>query len=204
MRNSAYIYDLCPSPDRQANNAILFFAWSPKIRNLPPLTKWVNSSEGGRLYERLIETLRNSRSVEQLLLTLAALVCFVRLLSWSPDETTEPVQGCYLADWDTLLKKNDLHNKPAVVKHISFSLLRFYETMGEHGPDEKHSQLLSSLVEAIDTEPPLLHPFDGFSDRYWAARIQEQEAHDAVFNSTMEDCCLAAAGLKRRSEWVVV
>ena len=195
--NSACIRHYCPSLDQPANDALLFLTWGSAARGLR-IQEWVNSSEGWKLYERLIKILRNAPPAGQLVLTLAALVCFVRRLWSSPSETAGPVQGCYLADWDALLKGDDLRNGRAVIERLSFSLLRVLLTIGEDCFGEELSQLVSLLAGAIDKEMPLMHLFDGISDNYWATRMREQRAHDTVFNA-MERMCSAAAALKSSS-----
>ena len=168
---------------------------------LPKLTEWAYSSKGAKAYERCIEILRHSCSAPQLVLTLAALLCFVRCLSWSPHENTEPFQRCYLTRWDALLKQNLPHGKYAVVERMGFSLLRVGGRMGQQ------SQLAMLLAEAIDTESPSMCIIDGLSDRYWEARIERPSSHDVALSS-VKSTCLAATGLESGSEgedkWFVV
>lgn len=60
---------------------------------------------------------------------------------------------------------------------MSFSFLRVLLAL-----KDEHEDLIRLLTAAIDQKAPLLDPFDGLMDQYWAGRIENGFAHRDAFN----------------------
>lgn len=125
------MYHLCPSLRKPENDILLLLTWSSRILGLPLriLSEWASSTDTLRLYQRWMEYFRISKDLEQLALILAALLCHGRLLPYTLSETIQPINGCYLADLDGLLKDKSLSNQRAVFERTGFSFLRVLATL---------------------------------------------------------------------------
>jgi hypothetical protein len=92
------------------------------------LSEWAALEDGLSLYEQSIRDVQTSHTTEQLALTLAALLCYKRLLPYCPTNCTQSIRGSYLSDFDALIKGKFLSNERAVFERMLFSLLRVIET----------------------------------------------------------------------------
>ncbi len=124
-----------------------------------------------KLCRRLVEDFQNSQESEQLVLILAALLCHGRLLPYTPDDTVQPISGCYLADLDLLLSGEPLSNQRTVFEMLGFSFLRVFVTLGD-----RYEDMIQLLTVALDKDPPLLEPFDGLT-QYVVERIKRKHPH---------------------------
>lgn len=155
----------------------MLLTWSSTVNSLPRvLCEWAASDDGLNLYQRLIKDVQDSQSVEQLALTLAALLCHKRLLPYPPNETTQSIKGIYLADFDALLNAEHLRSERAVLERMIFSFLRVLNTFGDDYQD-----IRQFLATVLDKKTPLLEPFDGFSDQYWVRRMKSMMAHEHAY-----------------------
>lgn len=155
----------------------MLLIWSSTVNSLPEaISEWANSDEGLNLYQRLIKDVQDSQSVEQLALTLGALLCHKRLLPYPPQEITQRIKSSYLADFEALLNAEPLRNERAVFERMAFSILRVLDTFGDDYQDMRQF-----LATVLDKKPPLLDPFDGFSDQYWMRRMKGMLAHEQAF-----------------------
>lgn len=136
------------------------------------LSEWASSGGTSKLFQRLKEDFRHPQSPEQLALVLAALICYTRLLPYSPNDITQPINGCYLADLNFLLRGISLSNQRTVFERIGFSLLRVFTTLGDGCED-----IIQLLDGALDKDPPLLDALDGLTDQYIAKRITGRLSH---------------------------
>ena len=123
---------------------------------------------------------QNPQEPEQLVLTLAALLCHERLLPYTLDDTTQPINSCYLADFDVLLTGESLSNRRTVFERIGFSFLRVLATLGD-----KYEDMIQLLAVALDKDAPSLESFDGLTDQYGAPRIKNRVSHLRAYNEVM-------------------
>jgi hypothetical protein len=107
-------------------------------------------------------------------LTLAALLCYKRLLPHRPTDSTRSIRGSYLADFDALIKGELLKNERAVFERMLFSLLRVLATF-----IDGFQNIRELLARVLQTPPPILHCFDGFSDGYWVHRMRSLTYEEA-------------------------
>jgi len=145
------------------------------------LSDWVKSEESSQVYQRLIEDLWLQQTPEEFSLTLAALLCRERLLPYAPDNTTQPIGGSYLADFDDILNGLVVSNRRTVFEQMILSLLRVLGTL------EDSQDRILFLAEVLDKGPSLLTPLDGVSDQYSAGKV-----HGHIHNRAFEE---ARAGL---------
>ena len=130
------------------------------------------------LYKRSTRDVQTSHTTEQLALTLVALLCYKRLLPYCLTDSTQPIKGSYLLDFDALIKGKFLSNERAVFERMLFSLLRVLETFIDDFQD-----ICELLTTVLKTPTPMLHHFDGFSDGYWAHRMSRL-THEKAFGKT--------------------
>lgn len=144
-------------------------------RQLDVLREWARSKNGSDFYRQLTRDFQSSQSVEQLALTTAALMNYLRLLPNLFDNSDQPINVCYLADLDALLHGNLLRNSGRVVEQMVFALIRVLQS------DLGRFDLITFLETALDRDHPLLHIFNGFSDQYLFRRVKG-EPHKTVLS----------------------
>ena len=142
------------------------------------LSEWAASEDGLSLYKRSTRDVQTSHTTEQLALTLAALLCYKRLLPYCLTDSTQSIRGSYLSDFDNLIKGEFLSNERAVFERMLFSLLRVLETFTGSFQD-----IYELLVTVLKTPTLILHCFDGFSDKYWVHRMSRL-THKEAFGKT--------------------
>ena len=123
---------------------------------------------------------QDSQTNKQLGLTVIAFLCHERLLPYSSKDTTQPIQGFYLADLDALLKGQSLSNKRTIFERLAFSFLRVATSLGDNYID-----IIQLFVTTLNKEAPLLERFDGLPDQYFAARMRftgEQRSNSTPLN----------------------
>ena len=141
--------------------------------NLPlqVLSDWASSSDL-ELYQRLLRDFWNSQEPEQLVLILAALLCYESLLPRTSNDITQPISGCYLTDLGILLSGISLSNQRTLLDRVGFSFLRVLTALGDGYED-----LIRLLAGALDKAPPILDLFDGLIDQYVVQRIKNKVPH---------------------------
>ena len=139
--------------------------------NLPlqVLSDWASSS-GWELYQRLLRDFRNFQEPEQVVLTLAALLCYESLLSRTSNETTQPISGRYLTDLQSL--SGGISIQRALLDRLGFSFLRALSTFGDGYED-----LTPLLAGALDKVQPIQDVFDGWTDLYAVQRVKNKVPH---------------------------
>ena len=177
MESSAYTHLTLPALSKPENNVPLLLTWSTVVssRQLGVLSDWVCSADGWNLYKQLVEDFQGSQSVEQLALTIAALVNYRRLLPGLSDHSDQPIKSIYLADLDALLHGDSHGNLGRVVEQTVFALIRVL-----HSFMDQFKDLIMFLETALDREPPLLHVFDRSPDQYLRRRIKGQPHKTAI------------------------
>ena len=167
MRDRSNFYHDRRSLDTPRNNILVLLTWNP-IRHMinEVLVEWAASVDGWRLYEQIIEDIQGPQSKEQLVLTLAALLCYQRL-SPPTSNTNQPIKGSYQADFDAILDGERLSNARAVFEYMVLSVLRVLYTI------EDSEKMRTFLASVLDIQWPVLDPFHEFSDQYWTYRMDE-------------------------------
>jgi hypothetical protein len=135
------------------------------------LAEWAASGGGCDTYQRIVEDMQGPQTPEQLVLTLAALICYQRLLPFISDITGP--RGSYQANFDAVLNGKRLGSGP--FERMAFSILRVFWTVSDK---EKMRQF---LVAVLDKDPPILDFFDELSDQYWTYRMRDGLAHKQAF-----------------------
>jgi hypothetical protein len=155
------------------NNVLVLLTWNP-TRNIieEVLVEWVASVNGQRLYERLIKSIQVSQPKEQLVLTLAALLCYQRLFPPTPD-TNQPIKGSYQADFDAILNGERLSNARTVFEYMAISVLRVFHTVKDN---QKMRTFLGSVLNK--QKLPVLDFFHESSDQYWVYRLGDRLARE--------------------------
>ena len=176
MRSSTHTYLTFPAISKPENNVLLLLTLSTMVSNrqIEVLSEWTRSADGLDLHKRLIEGFKGAQSVEQLTLTMAALVKYRQLLPNLTDHSDQPIKGSHLADLDALLHGDSLGNHGRVVEHAGFALIRVL-----HSFVDQFKDLIIFLETALDRKPPLSYIFDGSLDIYLCRRIKGQP-HETV------------------------
>jgi len=175
-KSSAHVYHMQPTLKTPENNILVFLTWSSMVQGQLPriLTEWAASNDGWRLYHRLTRDLQGTQTTEQAALTLAALLCYKRLLPYSLDDGTQSFKGDYLADFDALMRGEPLTNERTILEHMIFSFLRATNTV-----KDGHQGMRQLLATVLDKDISVPEPCDKFLDRYWICRMERQSHGDA-------------------------
>jgi hypothetical protein len=199
MITSAKTYLNFPVLQKPGNSVLLLLTWSNKVsnRSLQVLIDLARSEDGWGLYKQLAEDFQISQNMEQLALIMAAMLSFRRLLPDVSDHFDQPIKGSYLADLDALLEGESLGNSGAVAEQMTFSLVRVLRSFANQSED-----LITFLETVLDRRPPLLHAFDGFSDRYLRSRIDAQPHQNALVD--LSQIKLSELGGKNDQDWIIV
>ena len=177
---------------KSGNNVLLFFTWNSMThdRLLEIIIDWANSPNNLNLYQRLLRDFLHCQEPKQLILILAALLCFQRLFPYISKDTMLPANGSYLADMSVLLSDRTLCNQRTIIEKMCFSILRVFQTL----PDD-YKDMSNLFLPAINTcEVPLLETLDALTDQYLAQRIMNGH-HHLMTNAKMMDS-FSAASLK--------
>ncbi len=171
MGSSAKTFLTLPALSKPKNNVSLLLAWSTMVssRQLEVLSDWASSADGWNLYKQLIKDFQGPQSVEQLALTMTALVNYRRLLPNLLDHPDHPIKSIYLADLDALLYSDSHGHLGRVMEQTIFALIRVL-----HSFVDQFKDLIIFLETALDREPSFLHVFDGSPDQYLRLRIKVQ------------------------------
>ena len=128
-------------------------------RQLGVLSDWARSADGWSLYTQLVQAFQGPQSVEQLALTMTALMNYRRLSPNLPTHSDQPIESIYLAD----------------LEHTIFALIRvLYSSV------DQFKDLIMFLEIALDREPTLLHVVDAFLDQYLRQRMKGQSHKTAI------------------------
>jgi hypothetical protein len=174
--HSAQIYRRQPSLKKPENNVLVLLTWSSISSSVPQvLSIWAASDHGSNLRQRLVKDVQDSQTTEQLALTLVALLCHKRLLPYSSNDTTQSIKGCWLADFDALMRGKLLSNERAVVEHMIFSFLQGLNIFGDDYQDIR--QLFATV---LDVDALALEPSNRISVQYWIRRMERLAHEDAL------------------------
>ena len=168
---SAHTYLMFPSLQKPENSVPMLFTWSSvdSSRQLDVLRGWAGSEDGKKLYEQLTRDVQDPQNVEQLALTMAALMNYRRFFPDVLDHFDQPISGSFLADLDAHFRGCLLGNSGKVAEKMVFALLRVLYPL-----TSKYEGLITFLETTLDRERPPLHLFDGFTDHYFRLRISYQ------------------------------
>lgn len=110
--------------------------------------------------------------MHQTTLRVLALHSFETLLPHRPNETVEPIYGCFLSDFRSHLKGRTPSNRRALLGHMAFSLRRVVRDRRLTGLDR--------LLASIGPDKPL-HTLDGLSDKYWDNKVNWELDHETAW-----------------------
>jgi hypothetical protein len=184
IRHRSHFYHDHRSLQTPSNNVLVLLT-SILIRDMigEVLVEWVMSVHGWSLYERIIKDIQASQPKEQLVLNLAALLCYHRLLL-TPD-TDQPIRGSYQADFDAILNGDHLGNAQSIFEHMTLSVLRVFCTV------EDNEILRTFLATVLDVQS-IQDLFRQPPDQYWILRVEEEWSHADAFKMAEE--VVAAVG----------
>ena len=134
-------------------------------QTLEVLSDWIKSEESLDLYQRLIKDIWLPQTPEQYGLTLIALWCREGLLPYSTDETTQPIKGNYLADFDAILHGKYVKNRRKVFEQMILSLWRVLYALST---SEETTQFLE---EVLDMRVSLQEPLANIADQYTVRKV---------------------------------
>lgn len=191
---------MIPALSKPENNVLLLLTWSTMVsgRQTEVLSEWASSANGWNLYKQLAEDFQGPQSVEQLALTMAALMNYRRLLPDLSDHSDQPIKGSYLADLDALLHGDSIGNSGRVLEQMVFALVRVLFSFVDQFKD-----LITFLETALGREPPLSHVFDEFSYQYLRQRIDgnPNRPHKTVIAELL---CIKMPRADEDADWVNV
>jgi hypothetical protein len=165
------------------NNILVLLCWNsirPTANRV--LVEWAASDDCLSVYEQIVKDIQGSETVEQLVLSLAAFLCYQRLLPVTRNDTNQPIKGSYQADFDAILDGERLGNEPIVLQYMGFSILRIYYTVKDN------ERMRPFLAAVLCIEPPVQDPFYEFSDEYWIYRMKDGRAHKDAFKMAGFEC----------------
>lgn len=187
-RDSTHFYKDWPSLDTLQNDILVILASNPWSMIDEVLVKWAASIDGRRIYAHIIENIQGSQAREQLILTLAALLCYQRLLT--PTLDTKPIKGSYQRDFNAMLNGERLSNERTVSERMVLSVLRVLDTV------EDSEKMRTFLATVLDTDTPVLEPSHESSDQYWKYRMEDGVTHKDAFSMVTEKTAAATSGEK--------
>jgi hypothetical protein len=160
-RNRELLCGKYPSLERPRCDILLFLCWNSKWPNVnPALVEWVSSNNGRALYEQAVKEIYDPQSKEQLLLALAALLSYQRLLPSIPDSTESASRSC-LANFDAVLKSGPLNSVAAVFEHMVLSIRRIVPILsGGEEPGEFLFVLFDQQLPVQDSLFKVCHDSD--------------------------------------------
>lgn len=179
MVESAHTYRVIPLFEEPGNDILLLLTWSTAVsgHGHNVLCIWAQSENGRNLYQRLVRDVQTPQSVEQLTLSIIALMNYRRLLPDVSDHIDHPIKGSYLDDLDALFNGHAVGNSGRVAERMVFALVRVLESFAE-----RHLDLITFIETALDRSRPLLHALDGRSDQYLSRRIHGQTHGTAMMD----------------------
>lgn len=127
---------------------------------------------GHRLLSAGSARVPEKESIQQTSLRLLALLSFQRLLPSLSNETSDPVNNCYLDDFCRLLAGETLTNTRVLLERMALSLRR---QLGR-----RRSLGIYQLFDIFEELP--LHVLDGFSDTYLGYRLKLQLNHSVAWH----------------------
>ena len=175
MRGSDQTYRQCECLHMPNSNIALLLTWSPRAagQSRKVLSEWARSDDALKLYARMLADLLRPQPMEQLALTLSALICYRRLAPYKPTDTIHPINICYLADLHAIISGESLSNDRIVLEKMGSSFLRVLDTLKNH-------ERVAGLLAVDPREIHLLDGFDGFMDQYLARRVKGRESHGSA------------------------
>ena len=163
----------------------MLLTWSSKShgRALGVLSEWASSSYALSLRQKLVKEFQDLQEPQQLVLTLAALLCHAQLLPYSSADTISPKNDCYLADLNVLLNGEPSSNQRTVLQWVGYSFLRVLNTR-----DDEDKCIGRLLADALDAHFRLLGPLDSFMNQYVAERLDKRLSHQDACTKLKNEC----------------
>jgi len=128
---------------------------------------------------RVAEEFQGHQTVEQLSLTMSALLSYRRLYPDFLDHSEQPITANYIADLDALLHGTSIGNSGKVAERLLFALARQLQSIGEDFGD-----IRQFLETVLDREPPQRHFFDALSDEYVRLRMSGRSHETTMIELT--------------------
>lgn len=157
--HSANLYRQLPVPRVPENDLLVFLCSCASLHSMDAsICEWAASSEGNNLYKTLLRGFQSNEIMQQTALRLLALLNFERLLPPHPDETFQPIHGCYMSDFCLHLEGRFFSNRRAIMARMALSFRRAVGPRCFPG--------MGRFFWVIGGDEPL-HALDGLSDKYW-------------------------------------
>ncbi len=118
------------------------------------------------------------------------------------DDTTQPIGGSYVADFDAILNGEDIKNRRTIFEQIILSLLRVLYTL--HISEE----IVRLLAKVLNKDASLLELLDGVADQYCAKKLLKQD-HNKAFEDIKEGLLKCVEAMLKRDknadvEWTMI
>jgi len=198
--DSESFYRRRPSLRKPESNVRLLLTWSfmPHGHTFEALRHWVGSEEGLSLYQRLIDDLRFQQTLQDVALTLGALLSWERLLVHSEDHTTDPLE-CGSVCLDAVLNGEGMSNKRASYEQVIILLMHML-----HSLEDDNDDLIQLLTNVLGDGAPLLGPLDGIAGQYCPGKVSELD-HSKAFKDAWKGLVKSMVATESADrEWIVV
>ena len=176
-----HFYRSYPFIEKPKHNILALLACNPVGSTIDHiLFEWVASAEGQISFKKITTDIQNSQTREQFMLTLAALLCFQRLLP-HPD-SDQLVTGSFLGDFNTILNGEHLGTQIRASEYIAASLLRVFNTI------EDTEELFTFLATVLGTDglPQDLSVREpSYCNQYCKYRTESMLGHKEAFELVM-------------------
>lgn len=134
---------------------------------------WAASCEGTAFAQQALKGFYEQETMQQTSLRILALLSFENLLPPQPWEMVDPVHGCYLSDFASLLRGETIDNRRAVIRRMACSLRRVVH--------ESSYPALGRFFAIMEADEPL-HLLDGLSDKYWESKAKHSMDHEGAWS----------------------
>lgn len=163
--NSAHTYQEIPALDQSRNNILMLLIWDQRMGNQisEALQQWINSDDASQLRQTLLQEIHGEQPIEQLVITMAALMSFAKLRPDHDDDITAPVhQRCLgaMKEWATGLPLE----RSKLLGTMVYALIQVLE-------EEQMRDLAIFLANASDQDQPRFDRFYGMCHGYICSKV---------------------------------
>lgn len=164
--NSAHTYQEIPALGQSTNNMLMLLIWCQRMGNevSEALQQWIHSDDARKLRQSLYQDVQGEQPIEQLVITMAALVSFPRSRPDHADDVKEPVHQSFLSDMTAWATDLPLGQCDEFAEVITFALIQVLE-------EEQLVNLAIFLATALDRDPPRFDLFYGMCHEYIRSKI---------------------------------
>ena len=141
------------------------------------LVNWAVSDHGSEIFKRMKRDFLVAQSKEQLVLNLAAMLCYQRLLPRIAT-TQQQFNGSYHAEFHAIINGKRFSNTQAVFENMAKSALKVFCIV------EDDEILRTFLTSALDKQLPCVDLTSRPLDSYWTLRMVHGHSHEDTLTMT--------------------